>query len=94
MLLLLGMGFSSTKQAVRGIAKGGPALRASVFILRPFTLVLFVRCSYSVRALFARSLFVYPEHRTRTMERARLWRQLLAIPRASASLVVVPMRGS
>ena len=39
---------------------------------------VFVRCPYGVRALFARcsrvvrALFVYPEHRTRTTERARL----------------------
>ena len=30
--LLLGTGFASTKRIVRGIVKGGPALRASVFV--------------------------------------------------------------
>ena len=30
--LLLGTSFASTKQIVRGIVKGGPALRASMFI--------------------------------------------------------------
>ena len=31
--LLLGKSFASTKQIVRGIVKGGPALRASMFII-------------------------------------------------------------
>jgi hypothetical protein len=39
---------------------------------------VFARCSYGVRTVFARCspvvrpLFAYPEHRTRTTERARL----------------------
>ena len=49
--LLVGTGFASTKRVVRGIVKGGPALRASVFIM-----------VVSVNALSYYNFHLFPTH--------------------------------